>query len=144
MIHLNGQANANDIEHIIRTTGISEEDIVVAEPCPISDYDAETNEGKINPHVTRFTFRDGQKASVFHIKPIYYETTDGQWRPMEEVTHGFGNTWIDFRADWQDKIHPRYMSWLIKRAQLFSHSDLKIPTPYGVPITVEQRELIYS
>lgn len=142
MIHINGKADPNDIAHVLRHQ--KEEDVVSAQPCPISDYDAEKKKGKINPHVTKFALANGQFCSVFHVKPIYYEALDGTWRPMDEVAIGFGNTWIDFKGDWHTKMHPRYMEWLMKRMELLHGKGIKVAeaTPYGVPITVEQEELV--
>jgi len=134
MIHINGKADQNDVEKILKKHKL--EDIVSVQPCPYSNYDHETKTGKINPTTTRFMLADGSYVSIFHVKPIYYETLEGQWRPLSEVTIGFGNTWIDFRGDWHTKMHPRYMNWLLKRAELLKGKDrLKVSTPS--PVTVE-------
>lgn len=142
MIHINGYADPNDVLHAMKAAKKQGLELVSAQPCPYSDFDPKKAEGKINPHVTKFQLSNGQFISVFHVKPIYYETHKGQWRPMSEVAHGFGNHWIDFKADWHEKMHPRYMQWLIKRAEILKTPDkLKIPTqywPYGVPITIEK------
>lgn len=141
MIHINGKADENDIAYFTERHG----EAVAVQPCPYSDYDHDTNTGKINPHVTRFTLPDGRFVAVFHVKPIYYETLDGQWRPLSEVTHGFGNHWIDFRSDWYTKMSARYMEWLVKRAKLLNSEErINIPTPYGVPITIDQKEYVYA
>ena len=137
MIHINGKADQNDIDKVLMHNKL--EDIVAVQPCPRGD------ENKINPHVTKFMLKNGQNVSIFHVKPIYYETKDGAWRPMEEVTLGFGNTWIDFKGDWADKMHVRYMSWLQKRMDLLHKPkgiNIAVKTPYGAPITVEQKELV--
>jgi hypothetical protein len=42
--------------------------------------------GKINPQVTMAVREDGKFVSVFHVKPVYYETSTGHWRPLKEVT----------------------------------------------------------
>lgn len=134
MIHINGKADQNDISKVLKHH--KEEDIAAVQPCPRNE------DGKINPHATKFILKNGQYVSIFHVKPVYYETLDGQWRPMEEVAHGFGNCWIDFKADWADKMHPRYMAWLVKRASFFKQSDIKIRSPYGYPITIEQEAYV--
>jgi hypothetical protein len=141
IVHINGLVDENDIKTALRTHG---DDVVAGLPCPITDYNYETQEGKINPHATRFTLKNGQYFSVFHVKPIYYETLEGLWRPLSEVTNGFGNTWIDFKADWHTKMHPRYMGWLIKRAEILKKkSGLTIPSPYHT-VTVEKTEVLFQ
>lgn len=76
--------------------------------------------GKINPHVTRFYLGRNSYYSVFHVKPIYYETISGYWRPLSEVTRYHGNKKIVFTLDGAMKVHPRYFDWLVKRAKLIN------------------------
>lgn len=82
--------------------------------------------GKINPQVTQAYLGGNTFASVFHVKPIYYETYAGEWRPLSEVTVWHGNHKIEFNKDWW-KVHPRYMAWLEKRMQLIN-GQLLIPS----------------
>ncbi len=91
--------------------------------------------GKINPHVTQVILDDSTIVSVIHVKPVYYETYNGLWRPLSEVTVHHGNHTIEFTSDWW-KVHPRYMAWLDKRmkligGQLLIPSVSSIPTPYS-------------
>lgn len=92
--------------------------------------------GKINPQVTMTLLENGKYVSVFHVKPVYYETSVGKWRPLSEVTVHHGNHKIEFTSDWW-KVHPRYMAWLDKRMKLIGGQLLipstisAIPTPYN-------------
>jgi hypothetical protein len=91
--------------------------------------------GKINPHVTQGVREDGKFVSVFHIKPVYYETSTGHWRPLSEVTLHHGNHSIILNENWW-KVHPRYLNWLDKRCKLIGGQLLMLssfksyPTPY--------------
>jgi len=112
----------NDLDYIQRT---GNQAVVGATPCPINP------DGKINPNVTRFHNIDGSYTSVVHIKPVYYETIYETWRPLSEITTHHGNHRIDFIADWDKFMHPRYLSWLIKRAELIN-GTITIPSPFKV------------
>ena len=85
--------------------------------------------GKINPQVTKLYLGGTQFISVFHVKPIYYETTAGTWRPMGEICSHHGNKRIELNTDWR-KAAPRFINWLTKRQALFGQ-DLLLPTPFG-------------
>ncbi len=91
--------------------------------------------GKINPQVTQVYLGGTTFASLFHVKPVYYETYTGHWRPLSEVTVHHGNHKIEFNSDWW-KVHPRYMAWLEKRMQLIGGKLLipslfqDVPSPY--------------
>lgn len=98
----------NDLKRI-REKGINPIGFV---PCPRGD------KGKINPHVTQFVLADGRLVSRFHIKPIYYETLDGFWRPLSEITSFHGNRFITLNHLATFKAHPRYLNWLEKRCEL--------------------------
>lgn len=100
----------NDIAYVTERYGKP----IGGTPCPIQPN------GKINPHVTRFAYADGKVVSVFHIKPVYYETLSGHWRPLSEVTTKHGNKQITFTNEGFFKVHPRYIKWLTKRAQLIN------------------------
>jgi hypothetical protein len=137
MIHINGKADPNDIAKVLKKH--KEEDIISVQPCPYTDYDHKAKTGKINPHLTRFMLKDGTYVGIFHIKPIYYETLEGNWRPMEEVTIYHGNKRLDFKGDWHEKMHPRYMDWLIKRAELLKAKDkISVATPSYVTVEGEE------
>jgi hypothetical protein len=91
--------------------------------------------GKINPQVTMAVLESGQRVSVFHVKPVYYETPAGHWRPLSEVTARHGNKRIELTKDWW-RVHPRYLNWLDKRCKIIGGELLiqsfisAIPTPY--------------
>lgn len=114
-------------------------DIVYALPSPIQDS------GKINPHVSRFYQKDLLHITdVFHVKPIYYETIYGAWRPMDEVAYGFGNHWINLKEDWDKKMSLRYLNWLIKRMELINGS-ITIPSVFkSTPIVVNKSTILFS
>lgn len=91
--------------------------------------------GKINPHATVVEFVTGEIGAVLHVKPVYYETMYGTWRPISEVTTYAGNHKIIFNEFWW-KVHPRYMQWLEKRMILLNGRIAipsifsAIPSPY--------------
>ena len=89
--------------------------------------DSET--GKINPHVSKFSLGNDRYISVFHVKPIYYETYDGAWRPMSEICSHHGNRHIELNTEWR-LAHPRFIDWLTKRQAIFGQK-LLLPTPFG-------------
>lgn len=92
--------------------------------------------GKINPQATMAMLADGHWCTVFHVKPVYYETYTGAWRPLSEVTTHHGNKKITLNENWW-QIHPRYLNWLDKRCKLIGGELLipsfinTIPTPYA-------------
>lgn len=88
-------------------------------PCPLG------LNGKINPHRTRLFLRDGRVADRNHSKPIYYETEDGFWRPLSEVTTWHGNRFICLKPSYEEVMSPRYFRWLTKRQALLG-SELHI------------------
>lgn len=89
----------------------------------------EQKTGKINPHITMFALPNGRAVSVFHVKPIYYETRDGFWRPLVEVTSHHGNKRITIDYNKLNFIHPNFLSWLIKRQKLIN-GVLEVTSPY--------------
>jgi len=98
----------NDLAHALRL-GLKP---VAWAPCPRSE------DGTINPQVTRFVLADGQWADVVHVKPVYYETPAGDWRPLSEVCSHHGNRQIAIRPDRVSWVHPRFLLWLMKRQRL--------------------------
>lgn len=128
MQHLRGLCDDNDIAYITERHG----EPVAGLPCPKKN-------GKINPQATMFQLADGKLATVFHVKPIYYETHNGDWRPMSEIANGFGNKWIDLKPDWAEKCTMRYLTWLLKRMELV-RGQLNIPTPFDVKVNGEPVE----
>lgn len=92
--------------------------------CPVS------NKGVINPHVTQFHLKDNKSVSVFHVKPIYYETRAGFWRPLSEITSYHGNKNIVLNDNWRN-AHPRFIDWLAKRQSLLGRT-LLLPSFLGV------------
>jgi hypothetical protein len=75
-------------------------------------------DGKINPQVTQFYLGGTSYISVTHVKPVYYETIVGEWRPLSEVTSHHGNHRVVFTLNGFRQVHPRYIDWLVKRAKL--------------------------
>lgn len=102
------QFDVNDLEYVTRKYP----DIVGWIP------DVRGAKGKINPHMTRFVSKQGAFIDVFHIKPVYYETTTNHWRPLSEITHYHGNRNIILSPAATLKAHPRYLAWLGKRCAL--------------------------
>ena len=97
--------------------------IIGGTPCPV---DQKT--GKINPQATSFLREDGKQTTVFHVKPVYYETISGHWRPMSEVCSYYGNHLVVFTFDGIQKVHPRFISWLSKRMELMG-GQLRVHNP---------------
>lgn len=87
--------------------------------------DVRGKNGKINPHLTRFVDKHFNFIDVFSIKPVYYETLHGHWRPLSEICSYVGNHQI-VMENWQ-AVHPRYINWLHKRMQLIG-GKLLIPS----------------
>lgn len=80
--------------------------------------DVRGKEGKTNPHVTRFVKTNGSFVDVFHIKPIYYETFSGCWRPMSEIAEHYGNKNVLLTIAATVKAKPEFLSWLDRRCRL--------------------------
>lgn len=91
--------------------------------------------GKINPHVTQFLMENGKIISVFHIKPIYYETVRGEWQPISEITSYHGNKKIILNKNWRN-ASSRFINWLGKRQKLLG-KELLLPTPFDVPFAYQ-------
>lgn len=87
--------------------------------------------GKINPHLTRLAKADGSFVSVFHVKPVYYETLAGYWRPLSEISSYYGNRNIII-DNWSN-VHPRYLTWLEKRCKLLG-GKLSLKSPISVSV----------
>lgn len=97
---------------------------------PVGWVPMRTNsDGQINPHATSFCLGDTTFLSVFHVKPVYFETRGGAWRPLSEITSKHGNREIVLNRNWV-KAHPRYIEWLTKRQSILGQ-ELKLPTPFG-------------
>lgn len=82
--------------------------------CP----DVRGEKGKINPHITNFLREDGGFMTIFHVKPVYYETVSGHWRPLSEITTHHGNTNIVLNSLATYRAHPRFLRWLSLRCEL--------------------------
>lgn len=93
-------------------------------PCPVDE-----KTGKINPHVSRFKLENGKTVSVFHVKPVYYETVGGAWRPLYEVTVHYGNKNVVFDYSKLNQVHPRFIEWLSKRCNLLGGS-VTVTSPF--------------
>lgn len=92
--------------------------------------DVRGEKGKINPHMTRFVNKNNQFVDVFHVKPIYYETLSGHWRPLSEVTSYHGNRKLAFTLSGLSKVHPRYINWLEKRMEILN-GVIEVESPWG-------------
>lgn len=116
--NLPNQIDINDVLFYRKQGG----DFVAAAPAPIG------GKGLVNPHVTRFLNRDGSITDIFHIKPVYYETHEGTWRPMSEVTTVHGNHRIALKPDYGDRMSLRFFLWLMRRQALLKH---EVAIDYG-------------
>lgn len=112
------RADPNDLAHAARL-GLA---VVAVLPCPLDEA------GRINPQVTRLALADGRWADVTHVKPVYYETPEGFWRPLSEVCSHHGNRQIAIRPDRVAWVHPRFLLWLMKRQRLLG-TELAFWTP---------------
>ena len=122
MKQLNGQIDTNDLQYVYK---LRHEMPIFAIPCPKKNGDP-----RIKPNTSRFFFKDGTVTDVFHVKPIYYQTLNGDWRPLSEVTYGFGNHWAILKEDFASKIHPSFLRWWMKRMELIKGC---ISVPYWMP-----------
>lgn len=118
----NNKIDTNDLEYA-QERGINPKGWI---PCPRGEG------GKINPQVTQMYLGDNTFYTVFHVKPVYYETLDGSWRPLSEVASHVGNHKV-VMEDWH-KVHPRYINWLNKRMKLIG-GELLLPTM--IPTSIE-------
>ena len=120
MKEIRGKIDENDLAHVYR---LRHEMPWAAMPCPIK-------KSKINPHASRFFFKGGVVTDVFHVKPIYYLNVNGEWRPLSEVTYGFGNRWAILKENFASEIHPAFLRWWMKRMDLIKG---KLSVPYWLP-----------
>lgn len=103
-------------------------------PCPRGEG------GKINPQVTQFKLDETKSVSVFHNKPVYYETVNYTWRPLEEVCEHHGNRKIILNELALERMHPRFMAWLQKRQQLIEGGICAFNTvlPEEISVRIER------
>ena len=124
------QIDLNDLNYVEKQKGL----VLSSFPCP---QDKRT--GKINPHVSQFSVlgaKHGEKVSVFHVKPVYYEhvsSTDENlvFRPMYEVCTHYGNHLVIFDHTKLLLVHPRYIEWLRKRMKLIN-GEVLVTSPFSV------------
>lgn len=76
--------------------------------------------GENDLYVNRTCFWLGKNKyiTISHIKPVYYETMSGYWRPLSEVCTHHGNRDIRLSPKALHLMSPRFLNWLIKRQQL--------------------------
>jgi hypothetical protein len=126
MITLFGQIDKNDYEFVKERYGEPR----FAIPAPFIKKNGKYE--KISPHSSRFIYPDGQIREVFHIKPIYYATTDGQWRPLSEVASFYGNTrGMTLKEGWEEKMDFQYLIWYINRLDTMK-------SKYGIQVSFPQ------
>lgn len=124
---MKGIIDKNDLAYITERYGVP----LASEPCPIGD------KGKVNPHVSRFKYGKDRYLSVFHVKPVYYETNTGAWHPLYEVCQYYGNKNVVIHYEKLLQIHPRYLEWLKKRTAILGGKVLvtnpftDTPSEYG-------------
>jgi hypothetical protein len=95
----------------------------------------------INPHVSRFVFDDGGCADLFHVKPVYYETKRGNWRPLSEISVHHGNKKIILMPSSVERMSWRFMFWLMKRQRLLG-SALRFGLPRGHYAGMQPHDLV--
>lgn len=117
------QVDLNDLNYVEQRYGL----VLESMPCPV-----EKLTGKINPHVSRFKVLGMHNSviSLFHVKPVYYETSQGAWRPLYEVAEHYGNRNIVLKYEEMEAVHPAYMRWLLRRQELLN-GQLLITSPYA-------------
>lgn len=133
MLEIRGKIDANDLELVQNSLKDKSIEIVCAQPCPIQWFGNGAYDGHINPHVSQFLLNNGKKLAVFHVKPIYYLHTNGQWRPMSEIAYSFGNSYIDLKEDWDTKLDLRYLKWMLDRTEILK-GNVTIPSPFKVTV----------
>lgn len=118
------QIDLNDWKYIEERYGL----VMESEPCPTDSVT-----GKINPTISRFKVlgKPNDTITVAHVKPIYYETREGAWRPLYEVSNHYGNKRITFEYEKLDSIHPDFLKWIISRQKLFTDGIVEITSPYS-------------
>lgn len=95
----------------------------------------------IHPHVTR-AYTESGLVSVFHIKPIYYETHWNTWRPLSEICTHHGNKKITLKPEAIQLMSPRFMVWLQKRQRILG-SELLIDYGY-MSFGLQPRHMMYG
>lgn len=129
----------NDLLYVIERFG----NPITSQSAPVTRFENGEYKGqiKINPHISRFFFADGDVVDVFHIKPVYYQHIDGSWRPLSEVASYYGTRRIDLREDWDKHIDLNYLAWLLKYMKLMG-GNVSIPSPFvpkqHTPISLEK------
>lgn len=133
-IFLNNAMDMQDVAYVVERLPAGKS-IRGAIPAPRGD------DGSINPHVSRFLLDKGEYVDVFHVKPIYYATHEGTWRPLSEVASHYGNKRIVLRDGWADMMDFGYLAWLLKRVELLKGSVV-MPSPVSpalVPLSLTQK-----
>ena len=105
----NGIVDENDLEYVRKRYGTP----ILGIPAPLKGR-------KINPHVSRFLLNDRRSVvDIFHIKPVYYLSISGEWRPLSEITSYFGNkNGMILKGNYLEKMSWPYLTWYIKRQEI--------------------------
>jgi len=127
MINLNGKIDDNDLQFVRERYGKPR--FGIPAPC----WKKKDGSYKsINPHESRFLMENGKFVSVFHVKPIYYATLQGLWRPLSEVASYYGNKrGMTLKEGWEQKMDMGYLVWYIKRLEAMK-------SQYGVAVSYPQ------
>lgn len=94
--------------------------------------------GQLHPNHTTFLDKDGVKFTIFHVKPVYYETVQGTWRPLSEVCAHHGNKNIVLIPNWYEYMSLRYFKWLMARQKLLGR-ELHI-----AGMTLQPKHLLFA
>jgi len=94
----------------------------------------------INPHVSRFWRDNGTVTDIYHVKPIYYERVDGQWRPLAEVAAHAGNKNIVLLPSAMQRCSFRFLLWLMGRQRVLGGS-LSFNYPNGAYAGVQPADI---
>jgi len=75
------------------------------------------------------------------VKPVYYETREGLWRPLSEIVAHHGNRNIVLKPEAMSRASLRYIQWLAKRQSMIEGGLLEFGYPDTFYWGVQPRDL---
>lgn len=131
MITLRGVIDENDLRYVQTRFG----EPLIGIPAP--------GEG-INPHISRFLV-GGKTIDIFHVKPVYYATPTGEWRPFYEVASYYGNRrGLVLKEGWENKIDFGYLVWYQRRLSLIKGRGIRFTVQQGAHIKPLEQPVILN
>lgn len=132
---LENKIDENDLTHVLKTRG--ERPIGWVTPSATNN-----RRGVITPNTSKMYFKNSEFVSVVHVKPVYYETIIGTWRPLSEVCTHHGNKRIFLKPDALKVMSPRFLQWLSLRQRILGQELLFDYGPLGAGI--QPRHMMFA